>query len=45
MNEEVLQGVFLNGLGEQLKNELAMKDESDSLDMLISLTIQLDNRI
>lgn len=44
-NEEALQRVFRNGLCEQLKDELAVKDQSNSLDMMISLAIQLDNRM
>lgn len=44
-NEEVFQVVFLSGFNGQVKNELSLKDESDSLDMLISLGIRLDNRM
>lgn len=44
-NKEALQGEFLNRLGEQMKDELAVKDESDSLDVLISLAIQLDTHL
>lgn len=44
-NEEALQGVFLNGFSELVKGKLAVKDESVSLDMLISLTIWLGNRM
>lgn len=41
-DEEALQGVFLNGLCKQMKDELAMKDKSYCLDTLISLAIWLD---
>lgn len=44
-NEEALQGVFLNGFSELVKGKLAVKDESVSLDRLISLTIWLGNRM
>ena len=44
--EEVsLQGVFVLGLAENIKDELAARDETDSLDSLISLSIRLDNRL
>ncbi|KAF7640741.1 hypothetical protein LDENG_00018150 [Lucifuga dentata] len=44
-NEEALQGAYLQGLSEQIKDELAARDETDSLDSLISLSIRLDNRL
>lgn len=40
-----LQSVFLNGLSEQLKDELALKDDSDNLDSMISTAIKMDNRL
>lgn len=42
-NDSALRGVFLQGLSEQLKDELAVKNESASLDSLISLAVRLDN--
>lgn len=36
---------FLHGLSERLKDELAVHDVADSLDMVINLAIKLDNRI
>lgn len=44
-NDTALQGLFLSGLSEQLKDELAARDDSDSLDSLVSLAIKLDNRL
>lgn len=44
-NDEALRGVFLHGLCEQLKDELAVRDETNSLDALINLSIRLDNRM
>ncbi|XP_032364699.1 uncharacterized protein LOC116679100 [Etheostoma spectabile] len=44
-NEEALRGVFINGLTEVIKDELAVRDEPDSLDKLVSLAIKLDNRL
>lgn len=44
-NEEAFQGVFLNRLSEQVKDKLATKDKLDSLDILITLAIQLDNHM
>lgn len=40
-----LQSVFVNGLSEQLKDELALKDDEDNLDSLISTAIKIDNRL
>lgn len=42
---EALMCVFTNGLSEQLKDELAVRDEYENLDSLISAAIKLDNRI
>ena len=44
-DERALQGVFLRGLREELRDELAARDETTSLDELISLAIRLDNRL
>lgn len=44
-NEVSLQGVFLNGLCDAVKDELSVRDESESLDELIALAIRLDNRL
>ena len=44
-NDTALQGIFLKGISEELKDELVTRDEPDSLEALIDLTIRLDNRI
>ncbi|XP_044220499.1 uncharacterized protein LOC122990974 [Thunnus albacares] len=44
-NDEALQGFFLSGLSDTVKDELAARDESTSLDELIPLAIRLDNRL
>lgn len=41
-DESALMGIYLKGLSEQLKDELAVRDESTSLEELISVSIQLD---
>lgn len=40
-----MQGVFLQGLSEELKDKLVVRDDTFSLDELISLAIRLDNRL
>lgn len=44
-NDEDLKGAFLNGLSEQLTDELASRDEPTNFDYLVSLAIRLDNRV
>lgn len=44
-NDAALQGVFVKGLNEQLKDELAARDEPTDLTSLVSLAIRLDNRL
>uniref|UniRef100_A0A3Q1BU46 CCHC-type domain-containing protein n=1 Tax=Amphiprion ocellaris TaxID=80972 RepID=A0A3Q1BU46_AMPOC len=44
-NDVALQGAFQRGLSKAVKDELATRDESSSLDELIALAIRLDNRI
>lgn len=44
-DEKALQGIFMRGLREELKDELAARDETSSLEELISLAIRLDNRL
>lgn len=44
-DEGALRGIFLQGLNDQLKDELAPRDPAVDLDTLISQTIQLDNRL
>lgn len=44
-NAPALKGAFLNALNDKLKDELALRDESKTLDELIYLAIRLDNRI
>uniref|UniRef100_A0A8P4GPN0 Gypsy retrotransposon integrase-like protein 1 n=1 Tax=Dicentrarchus labrax TaxID=13489 RepID=A0A8P4GPN0_DICLA len=44
-DEEALQTVFVHGLLEIMKDELAARDSAASLDELISLAIRLDNRL
>lgn len=43
--DSALQAVFLKGLSDKLKDELALQEECGSLNSLIDLAIQLDNRI
>nr|CBN80957.1 Gag-protease [Dicentrarchus labrax] len=43
--EEALQTIFVHGLSEFMKDELAARDSAASLDELISLAIRLDNRL
>ncbi|XP_057683966.1 retrotransposon-derived protein PEG10 [Corythoichthys intestinalis] len=43
-NDAALQEIFTGALNESLKDELATRDEPDSLDSLIRLSIQIDNR-
>lgn len=40
-----MQGVFFRGLSEEIKDLLAARDETSSLEELISLAIRLDNRL
>lgn len=42
-NDEALQRIFQNGLSNQVKDELAARDEFHALDSLIFLVTQLDN--
>uniref|UniRef100_A0A8C6U8R8 Retrotransposon gag domain-containing protein n=1 Tax=Neogobius melanostomus TaxID=47308 RepID=A0A8C6U8R8_9GOBI len=44
-DDAALQGVFMRGLAENIKDELAARDETESLEELISLAIRLDNRL
>ena len=44
-NEEALQGVFLNALGGDVKDELTSQEESSDLEHLIALAIRVDNRL
>ena len=44
-NEEALQGVFLNALGSDVKDELTSREESSDLEHLITLAIRVDNRL
>ena len=44
-NEEALLGAFYKGLNENLKDELAARDDVATLERLIELTIRLDNRL
>jgi len=44
-NDTALQGIFLKGVSEELKDELAPRDDPDSLEGLIDLTIKIDNGI
>ena len=43
--ERALEGIFVKELSEELKDELAARDETSSLDELISLATRLDNRL
>lgn len=44
-NEEALQGAFLNGLNDAVKDEPAVRDEPNDLNCLVSLAIKIDNRL
>lgn len=44
-DDTALQGVFVRGLAESVKDELAVRDETNSLESLIFLAIRLDNRL
>lgn len=44
-NAPALKGAFLHALCEKLKDELASRDEPDTLDDLIALAIRIDNRL
>ncbi|KAL6458305.1 hypothetical protein MHYP_G00335350 [Metynnis hypsauchen] len=43
--DQALKTVYRNGLNEKLKSELACKDDAQTLDGLIKLSIRLDNLI
>ena len=43
--ESALQAIFVKGLASELKDELALREESSTLNHLIELAIRLDNRI
>ena len=45
MNTEALHSAFLKGLSKVLKDELASRDNPDTLDELIVLAIRIDNRL
>ncbi|KAJ8356966.1 hypothetical protein SKAU_G00197600 [Synaphobranchus kaupii] len=44
-NDTALQGAFRQALSEELKDQLATREESTSLNSLISLAIAVDNRL
>ena len=44
-DEPALRGVFVNALSEQMKDELAARDDSTDFDSLVTLAIKLDNRL
>lgn len=44
-NEVSLQSAFIQGLSEEIKYGLAAKDETESLESLISFSIRLGNRM
>lgn len=44
-NDEALQGVFLQGLSDDIKNKLVAMDDPQGLDPLVSLATQLDNHL
>uniref|UniRef100_A0A3B5RF72 CCHC-type domain-containing protein n=1 Tax=Xiphophorus maculatus TaxID=8083 RepID=A0A3B5RF72_XIPMA len=44
-NAGALTGAFLQALNEDLKDELALRDEPGSLEELVALAIRIDNRI
>ncbi len=45
MGCESTAGVFLYGLCEQLKDELAPRDDTDTVDTLIDIAIKIDHRL
>lgn len=44
-NDPALRDIFRKGLAEELKDELATRDEPASLETLIKLAIKIDNRL
>ena len=44
-DEMALQSVFVRGLTDRIRDELAVRDETSSLDELIALATRLDNRL
>ena len=44
-SDKSLRGLILSGLSESIKDELATREEADTLDEIISLSIRLDNRL
>lgn len=44
-DDKALQGIFFRGLSEEVKDELAARDETSTLEELISLSVRLDNRL
>ncbi|KAG5857209.1 hypothetical protein ANANG_G00016760 [Anguilla anguilla] len=44
-NDSVLQSIFYSGLNENIKDELAVRDDTTNLDALVSLASRLDNRL
>lgn len=44
-DDKALQGIFFRGLSEEVKDELAARDETANLEELMSLSIRLDNRL
>lgn len=44
-NWDQAAGVFLKGLSDEIKDELSIRDDNQSLDQLINIAIHLDNRL
>lgn len=44
-NKVAIQGAFVRGLSEEIKDTLAARVETDSLDALMSLSVRLDNHL
>lgn len=44
-NDEALQGAFVNGLSDTIKDELAVRDEPANLHSLVSLATRIDSRL
>lgn len=42
-DQTALQGVFLYGLSDEMKDELAIRDNTHTLDALVDLAIRLNN--
>lgn len=44
-SDDALQGVYLHSLNDEMKDQLASRDEPSSFEELVSLTLRVDNRL